>query len=53
MAYEYIRNINGISSSSKYPYKGDDIYACSYNPLNAVGSGVIDFTVLPSGNTTL
>lgn len=50
IAYEYVRNMNGISSASKYPYKGDDIYACSYNSLNSVGPGMIDFTVLPAGN---
>ena len=50
IAYEYVRNMNGISSALKYPYKGDDIYDCSYNSLNSVGPGVIDFTVLPAGN---
>lgn len=49
VAYEYIRDFDGIGNSSKYPYKGDDVYSCSYNPLNAVGSGVIDVAILPAG----
>jgi cathepsin L len=51
VAYNFVKT-NGISRSSVYPYRGSDIYSCTFNPLYLVTS-LSAFELLPPGNETL
>jgi hypothetical protein len=52
IAYNYVKLNNGISKSAVYPYRGSDIYSCTYNPAYAVTS-VSAYELLPPGNENL
>jgi C1A family cysteine protease len=48
----FVKNNNGIQSSSKYLYKAIDTDRCSYNGSQSVTS-VSDYLVLPPGDESL
>lgn len=51
VAFDYLHT-NGIGSSSSYPYRGSDIYSCTFKQSLSL-TNVISSQVLPPGNETM
>lgn len=51
VAFDYVQT-HGIGASTKYPYKANDIYSCSFNQSLSL-TNVISSSILPRGNETL
>lgn len=52
IAYDYVKNNNGISAFAIYPYKAKDNFPCTYNSRFAVTS-VKSYELLPPGDEDL